>query len=516
MITPKGGINLRLAPWDPEMEERNQCVSLRNFRFSDEYFEMIPGTKKYHGTSLSSRISAIMPYYNDQNDNYVLLIAAGGGIYRRDPQANEFTLLKSGLTSDSIFSSVIRHGVQYIPSIKDGLKKYLGGSQIETVGGGSTAPGNFKYIIYAREVDRLFGISEDAIYGQISWCDLSDPETWDGASVERFKLKDGEKVEGADLLYGKLIVFCTYTVWIYYISGNEENWRLEEAPTAVGCVAGNTIKKVGNEIWYLADPLNYVRGVYGFNGTVSRRLSDDVNPLLKRINKNKIQNACAVVYEDIYTISFALDASETNDTAIDLDAANNKEDGTPAIYGPHDLGFFSSCVLNTRQNNKELLLGDESDGFVYQMGGTTAKSVNGSDGSLIQQQFISMVHNEKSWDTLKRYEKVQVFFHPRGYFQARLKFYMSYGGYGQTSNFHTQVERSGFAGDFDVYDKRIYGTPGLSEHQEHLPLHGGRGTSIQIELINDVLARRLSFQGYGYSINKEKTQMTKKAPIYAA
>lgn len=513
MIIPKGGINVRLKPWDKEMAERNQCVSMRNLRYNDEYFETVLGTKKYHGTSLGTKVTAIMPYYNDQTDDFVLLAACGDSVYKRNPATNEFTSIASGLTPDSIFSSVIRHGVQYIASTNDGLKKYLGGNQIESVGGGNTAPGSFKFVIYAKEVDRLFGISEDAILGQISWCELSDPETWDGASVERFKLKDGERVEGGALLYGKLVVFCTYTTWIYYIDGNEENWKLEEAPTTVGCVAGNTIRKVGNEIWFLGESLQSTLGVYAFNGTTSRLLTDDITPYLLRANPNKIGNACAEVHDDLYTFSYALDASDKNNVSFDLDISNIKKDETPAIYGPHDFYFYSSAVLNTRQNNKEFLMGDETDGFVYVEGGTTLKGVKGDDGGLLQKQFTSRVHNNDEWNTMKRFNSIGIYFHPRGFYQARLRHYLSYGGYGEQVNYAPQVEREGFAGDFNAYESRIKGVPGIYEHREYLGLNA-RGTSIQVELINDSVATRISFQGY--DIDAKTLYTTKKAQAYVA
>lgn len=509
----RGGINLRLPAWSPELIAKEQCVYLRNLTHRREFVEPIEGTKKHHGTSLGGNpITAIMPYYNDQTDAFKLLVASGSGIYVRDEQANEFSVLKSGLTVNSIFSSVIRHGVQYIASVADGLKKYLGGNQIESVGGGLTAPGSFRQVLYAKEVDRLFGISDDAIYGQISWCDLSDPETWQGDSIERFKLKDGERVEGGELLYGKLIVFCTYTIWIYYIAGNEENWKLEEAPTTVGCVAPNTIKKVGNEIWFLGESPRNDLGVYAFNGSTSRLLTDDVTPLFLNANTDYLRDACAELHEDVYTISWAGGASVKNNISIDLDVSNLKEDGAPAIYGPHDIAFYSSAVLNNRQNGKEWLLGDQTDGFVYKSGGETLKSINGQDGQLLQSQFISAVHNDDDWDTMKSYEELNVFFRPRAYFQPRLKVYFSYSAYSQNYPFNTAVLEQGFAGEFNVFEKRVMGTPEIYQHQEF----GGvdwRGTSIQIEIINDVKGQRIAFDGYNYK--KRNLYATKKVQSYA-
>lgn len=516
-----GGINLRLPGWHKELTEKSQCVLMQNFRYNNGFCDSILGTRKFHGKSLAtiaghsteSPITAIMPYYNDQTDDFKLLVASGDSVFKRDPVANEFEVLKNGLTPNSIYSSVIRHGVMYIPSEADGLKKYLGGNQLESVGGGSTAPGSFRYAVYMKEVDRIFGISDDAIYGQITWCNLSDPETWDGANVERLKLNSGERTEGGATLYGKLIIFNTYSIWIYYVSGNEENWKLEQAPTTIGCVAPNTIKRVGNEIWYLGESPNNVLGVYAFNGSTSRLLTDDVTPLFETANGNKLRNACAEVHDDLYTISFATGASEVNNISIDLDTTNSKADGTPAIYGPHTFAFYSSAVLNNRHSNKEFLMGDETHGFVYYENGQTLKSFNGTDGQLMVHRFVSRIHNDESFETVKRYKSISVGFRPRGFFDAKVKYYLSTGSYGNSHNFNPNAQDVGFAGDFNVYETPFYGTPELYNFWEPLGSNAF-GTSIQIEILNNNLSQRIAFDEYGYE--KHDLHKIKRVQSYAA
>jgi hypothetical protein len=454
-----------------------------------------------------------LPYYNDQTDDFKLLVASGDSIFKRNDSTNEFESIASGLQPNSIYSGVIRHGVLYIPSVKDGLKKYLGGNQIENVGGGDTAPGSFRIAIYMKEIDRIFGISDDAIYGQITWCDLSDPETWDGANVERMKLRDGERTEGGGVLYGKLIVFNTYSIWIYYVSGNEENWKLEEAPTTIGCVAPNTIKRVGNEIYYLGESPRNVLGVYAFNGSTSRLLTDDISPLFETANSNKLRNACAEVHDDLYTISFATGFSEVNNISIDLDLLNSKADGTPAIYGPHTFAFYSSAVLNNRHSEKQFLMGDESDGFVYYENGQTLKSVNGTDGQLLQNRFISRIHNDGDFDSIKRYKNLTVQFRPRGFFNAKIKHYLSTGSFGNSLVYNPNANAVGFAGDFNSYEKPFFGTPELYQFWEPLGV-GAWGSSIQIEILNDNVGQRIAFDSYGYE--KQDLRKVKRVQTYAA
>lgn len=503
MMSFKGGINWRLPAWHKDLATRNQCVLLQNLRYQDEFVDSIPGTKKYHGTSMGAYpVSAIMQYYNDQTDDFKLLVACGGSIYKKNYETNEMEELVGALTPNSIFGSDQRYDVMYIPSTTDGLKKYTGGNKVEIVGGGSTKPGNFRQVLYMKEIDRLFGISEDAIYGQITWCDIGEPEVWDGANVQRFKLKKGERVEGGAILFGKLIIFCTYTIWIYFVQGNEENWRLEEAPTTIGCVAPSTIKKVGREIWFLGEGPDYDLGVYKFNGTSSDLLTDDISQFFKDVNRNKLRNACAETHDNLYKLSIAYNFSETNNRVIELDLSNYKEDGTPAIYGPHTYGFYSATVLNGRQNGKELLLGDESDGFVYVEGGTTFKGVNGDDGALIPQRFVSRTDNEGSFDTMKLYEIINCFFRPRGFFKGKFNYYLSYGNQVNTFTFNPNADYAGFAGDFDVFQRTLQGTPELYTFEEFPGMNSSRGTSITFEIINHTLNGQIAFDGIKYKSTK--------------
>ena len=490
-----GGVNWHDTPWSEALKKEHQCLLLQNMSYKDRSVDSILGMQRHHGTVLGSDpVTAIMPYYNDQTDLFKLLVASGDKILVRDDQANEFTVLKSTLTPNSIYSHTIRYDVMYIASTKDGLKKYLGGNQIESVGTGLTAPGSFRFIVYMKEVDRMFGISDDAILGQISWCDIGDPETWDAASVERFKLQDGERTEGGAVLYGKLIIFNSYSIWIYFVQGNEENWKLEQAPTTVGCVAPGTIRKVGNEIWFLGKHPQHQYGVYAFNGSTCRLLTHDMEPLFETINKNKVRNSCAEVRGDAYRVTFPTDASEVNNVSLDLDIIHIKSDGTPAIYGPHTFSFCSSAVLNDRQNNNEWILGTDYGWVCKEVGDTVPDFVNGGEKAL-EQRFISRMENNGTPDVMKQLEEIAVFFEPRGFFVCDVNYYVGTSHFSNTLNFNPNAGWVGFAGDFNVYFNHLEGTPGLYEWMDYCG-QKARGTTFQIEIVNRNIGKRLTFDAY--------------------
>ena len=492
----KSGINHQDPVYDLAEDE---CYLMNNIRYQNRIIESIPGTQRFHDTALEDNATCIMPYYNDETDDSQILCAAGANIYKQDKQSNDFVAIKTNLTPNKISSFALRFGIMYIPSESDGLMKYQGGQVIETVGSGLTAPGSFKQIVYMREIDRMFGIRSSAILGQITWCDLdsggsANPESWDAANVIRFKLKDGEIVEGAGILYGKLIVFCTYTTWIFYVSGNEENWRLEEAPTGVGLVALNTLRKVGNEYWFLGDSPQTGLGIYAFNGSTSRKLTTHVDPIFTSINRDKIELCAAEYHDDLYTFSFPKGSDSYPRTSIDLDTVNLRSNGVPAVYGTHDFGFKCSAVLNSRHYNNEFLIGDANDKYIYKEHGTTWKSTHDTVGSTIYNRFVSQVYSDEV-NIMKLYREFAVLFKPTGYFEAIFNAYLSYGTRTEPNKFVPIGNVSSTLGEFNVFSNRIMGNPQFSE--AWYPT-AKRGSAVQFEILNNINATKLAVSGFRY------------------
>jgi len=490
------GFNWRLPAYRLPKKNPEQCVLMQNLRWGDGFMEGIPGTIRYNNATLGTDpITAVMPYYNTETNISRVLIAYGGNIAMRNDAQNNYSTLKGGLTSNRILFSADRHNIKYITHPVDGLFKFPGGQKIYNVGGGATKPPNMTDVIFVREVDRLFGLKDHNLF----WCDLGEPEVWDAANVDRIKSVDGDVGEKLEVLYGKVIILNTYSIWIYYILGNEENWRLELAPTTVGCIAPKTVKRVGNEIWFLGESPKTDRGVYAFNGSQSRLLTDDITPLLNRINRKRISESCAELNNDLYTLSFPLDASLENDHSIDLDVVNVKEDGVPAIYGPHTLSFFSSGVLNTRMRSGETIFGHQSSGFTHRLGGTSFDSIAGLSGDLIQHRFLGPSHNDDSFDIVKKYDDLKLFFPPRGFHNLRMKLHFSHSPYGEETNPYFQAvhTRGELAGQFDPFEKQLQGVPELFQATQLLGA-GKRGTAIQLELINDTIDQKFAFQGYSY------------------
>lgn len=412
-IRPRNGVNLRLKAYD--LAERDQWAFMQNVDMGhDEQFEQIKGSVKYHGATLGTNSpTAIMPHYN--KDSAEVLTACDDKILKRAAGKNEFETLVSGLTPNKIRFDVQINYNKYIAHPDDGLLEYDGISKIRKVNDIL-----LKDIIAAKETNRCFAITKD---GEIVWTDdlatiQGVPLEWNSLNVATIFPTKGDEPEKLWILNGRLIVLMGSSIWVYYINGSATSWRPEKAPSVVGLAAPRTVRQVGEELWFLGFSPDTGIGLFAFNGRTCRLLSYDIEPYLKRINPEKISNACAEYVDHIYKLSFALDQDAENSTTFHFDAINiNKETESPNIYGPHPYGFECSAALDTKRFKGEHIFGRKhSDGgriFRVADYNTFYSDELSDNGNLIYPILLSAIYEDETigktiydGNWIKRYEKI--------------------------------------------------------------------------------------------------------------
>jgi hypothetical protein len=358
-LRPKYGVNLRLKAFDLI----NQWALMQNNDMAhDEFFRQIKGSVKYHNAILGTNSpSAIIPAYNNDTDTAEVLSSVDDKIVRRKSGQNEFETLIEGLTPGLVWTSAEIENKVYIPHPKDGLFEYDGASKIEKINDILLTD-----IFLSKETNRAFGITK---YHELVWTDsLSSiggvPISWNPLNVEKIHPTKGDYPVKLWILRGRLCVLMGNSIWIYYINGSPESWRPERCPTVVGVAARKTVKQVGEELWFLGWSSDTGIGLYAFNGQTCRLLSYDIEPYMLRINPERANDAVGELVDNIYKLSFALDASTENNCTFHFDTINiNPETQTPNIYGPHTYGFNCSAVLDTKKFKGEHLFGRKhSDG----------------------------------------------------------------------------------------------------------------------------------------------------------
>lgn len=424
-IKPLGGINTRLHAHDVG---RNQAVLMQNIDMThDQHYTQIKGSVQYHGTSLGSTqaASVIMICYNNELDTADVLVMADDKIYKKNLGTNEMVLLKSGLTSNRVQFYLNHHNKIYIPDPEFGLFEFDG---IQTINQVNDI--KMKDLIFSKETNRAFATRADIPNGY-NWTDdlttMHDaPINWNPLNADSVPSTEGDVIEKIMFMRGRLVFLLTNSIWIEYVNGGPENWRYEKIPTTVGCIAPKTVKMVKDEIWFLGNsPMSGV-GLYAFNGSTVKLISYDVETIFKRINPNKIQEACAEYVDNIYKLSFALDASIENNVTLHVDALQyNSETELPNFYGLHTYGFKASAILNTKRFSGEHLFSalKGAASFIYKAHDVMtqyAVSIQ-TPGDLIPTVFLSPIYEEEetkdgkldvTW--MKRYEKFFSIFPPTG------------------------------------------------------------------------------------------------------
>lgn len=436
-IKPLGGINTRLHPHDVS---RNQFILMQNVDMThDHHYTQIKGSVRYHGATLGTTraASVIMLCYNNELDTADILTMADDKIFKKNIGANEFVELKSGLTSDKVRFYLNHNNKLYIPDPAFGLFEYDGISGIEKVNDIL-----MNDIIISKETNRAFATRAD-IPNAYNWTDdlstMGDaPINWNSINTDTVPSTEGDQIEKIMFMRGRLVFLMTNSIWIEYVNGGPENWRYEKIATTVGCIAPKTAKMVKDEIWFVGNsPMSGV-GLYSFNGSSVKLLSYDVEPIFKRINPNRIEEACAEYVDNIYKLSFALDAAIENNVTLHVDALQyNSETELPNFYGLHTYGFKASAVLNTKRFAGEHLFSalHDTGSYIYKVHDVMTQHATDltSNGDLIPTTLITPIYSEEetkdgkmdeTW--MKRYEKFYSKYPPSGNWTSTMEVLRDY------------------------------------------------------------------------------------------
>ena len=468
-----------------------------------DIFEQIKGSTKYHGTALNTMApTAIMPYYNNELNEAQILIAVGDAIWKKTFGANEFTSLKVGLLPNQIENHVDISNKKYIAH-PDGILEYDGISSIIKISNGP----RIRDIVYSRETNRCFALDADIPNNILFTDDLTTtggvPLIWNPLNASIVPPTDGDNIEKLAFLRGRLVIFMTNSTWIEYVNGNPLNWRYEKSPSRIGFIAPKTIRQVGAEFWGLGfSPANGI-GVYAYNESGQfRLLSYDIENDLKRINKNKIKNACAEFVDNIYKLSVAMDSDIENETTFHFDVINvNQETQQPNIYGPHTYGFNCSAALDTKRFNGEHLFGKSYQGgsWIFKVEDVMTQYGTGitDDGELISTILLSPIYTDEgeydeTWS--KRYTRLFTYFPSQGSWTCRTEVFTDYKSQADI-DFDEFMEGNNFTLDTMFLGEDAPEIEGLSRRIKLMNL---KGKTVQFKFSNTIINTKAVFDSFFY------------------
>ena len=171
-------------------------------------------------------------------------------------------------------------------------------------------------------------ITSRDILDEIIASDILDQNTYDQI-YGNYRIASG----GADRVVAiqpfsedNLVVFNRNTIHLIRgVTGALEETVVQEITREVGCLARKSVVQVGNQIFFLSDNGVYAvrfEDLYNLRGA-SIPLSESIDPIIKRINKDYAYKAVAIYHDNRYYLSVPLDSSTVNNTILVYNFLNN-------------------------------------------------------------------------------------------------------------------------------------------------------------------------------------------------
>lgn len=159
------------------------------------------------------------------------------------------------------------------------------------------------------------------ILDEIVASDILDSNTYDKIQSQ-YRITAGT----ADSLVGvepfaedNLLVFMRHSIHLIKgISGSLLDTSVNLITKEVGCVSRKSIVQIGNQVLFLSDNGVYAAAfgdLYNLRGA-GIPLSEPINPIIGRINRNYAQNCVAAYYNNRYYLAVPLDSSTVNNALL--------------------------------------------------------------------------------------------------------------------------------------------------------------------------------------------------------
>jgi len=279
---------------------------------------------------------------------------------------------------------------------------FKGGTTLEELGG---SPPKARIVIEFKNHLFLMDTTEGSNrYPQrVRWSDTADPEEWSTGNASYQDLSGTDWIKGAvKFKADHLVIGKEQSIWVGVPTGDSYIFCFYQqvSDKDKGCVAGRTMKALGDDVLYLGR-----NDVYAFNGISSDSIGDKIHrQLISTLNPAELNRAFAVVVEEQkeYWLFVTTGSNTYPDHAwiyhYDLKTwSRSTYNDFILCYGTYTLqtsttynaatGTYNAA---TRKYNDRTLLAaapvtvfGDSDGYVYKYD----RSLNNEDGAAIDSYF---------------------------------------------------------------------------------------------------------------------------------
>jgi len=202
------------------------------------------------------------------------------------------------------------------------------------------------------------------IFDEILLSDILDSDTYDRV-YGQFRFNAGMSdfnVGMHSFSDDKLIVFNRNSIHQVSGSGDVSASSVQLLTDEVGLIARKSISQVGNTVLFLSD--NGVYGLtfvdrYNLRGT-EIPLSESIDGVIQRINKEHADKAVAVYFDNRYYIAVPLDSSTENNAVLIYNFLNEAWESVDTVQ---DSNFeFTNLIVGGKGNNKGVYVVNKQGG----------------------------------------------------------------------------------------------------------------------------------------------------------
>lgn len=350
----QGGVDTKAAPF---LVRGNECRDCRNVLSTTT-----GSIKKRNGnqtfcSSLAGSPTSIQSLFGLGSVGPFLIATAGTKMYSVNTSGTSVDITgAASLTNNARWEFIEGPGASgplYGMNGTDTPKLWTGSGNIADWTASAGAVPNGKYVLYFK--NRVFVVGTASNPSRLYACAVGDPRNWDttvsGASSAwsvDLDPTDGDGITGIVNHGAYVLVFKRNKIYVIYDLDSGANRTLS---TSIGCAAHRSIVDSPLGTFFLTND----KGIYLYNGTILKQLSESITPTLQSIVSTQRQFACGAFANDHYYLSVCTSGA-ANNLVLDFDTQLGS-------FWPHS-NTANQFALWKASNLTELYAGQAGSGII--------------------------------------------------------------------------------------------------------------------------------------------------------
>jgi len=353
------GKGLDLYTRDIKIKENEAAIATNVWSVGKNSLKKRPGYKLMAEVAGAGQVDGIGTYYNASVRE--LLVMAGGKLYKIESgTATQIgsTTWTSGLKTDFCQAG----GKLYIQNGTDALREYNGTTITDTTNGKAGKAcifykGSLWTFGNSANLTQLFRSGTDTSLGDFTYNVTTNPLA---TSVYVGK-NDGQNITGLFKHQDYLYITKENSIWSVSQAIDESGTiSLELIDSSRGCVSHQTIDSVDNDIFFFNDVGMFA---FGYEPNITNQIRSNivslrVDPEIKTIQKDRLDDIAGIYYDNHYYLSYTSGGASANDTILNYDRQR---------LGWWKWNIGANCFSEYKGDDgySRLYFGSSTDGKVY-------------------------------------------------------------------------------------------------------------------------------------------------------